>query len=430
MTSAFQLKTRIDLAESQTADYRNSIDGVRAEGAGDDFFDIAHADSGALSEGYGALARSLDEAFPQTASFDTLVLHARRYIGDPKVGTKSAGTAIATGDDDATWDESATLVHRASQQRYRATAAGQIVSGEGVVQIEALAGGADGWLAPGEELVWESAPAGINPVAHVYAMTGGTAAENREQYLARLLDYLQNPEAGGTARDHENWVLGVAGIGVATAFPNRRGLGTCDVAVLDFEGDPVSAEVLAAGQARLDAMRPCTSRGSLVVNPVVMDIDAVYRVVLDSAYAFSSFNPVTVLADSTASRILLSDVSGLSVGDWLAVPRLRAARQITQIDLPGGAAFVAPAFAAAPEAGWAAIAGCPTYDALAASVADYGRTVKPGCTFYRDGAEGALGGNPEVVSKKQLDPAEDVVPVVTEVTIQTVRVRSVTLVSA
>lgn len=430
MTSAFQLKTRLELAESQAADYRNTIDGVRAEGAGDDFFDIAQADSGALSEAYGALARSLDEAFPQTASEGTLVLHARRYIGDPKAATKAAGTASAAGADGSEWPEGATLVHRASQQRYRATAAGQIVDGEGVVQIEALAGGADGWLAPDEELVWESPPAGINPTASVVAMTGGTAAEKREQYLDRLLDYLQNPEAGGTAQDHENWVLGVPGIGVAAAFTNRRELGTCDVAVLDFEGDPVSAEVLAAAQEKLDEMRPCTSRGSMVVNPVVVDIDAVYRVVLDSPYEFSSFDPVTVLADSTASRILLSDVSELSVGDWLAIPRLRAARQITQIDLPGGAAFVAPAFAAAPEAGWAAIAGCPTYDALAASVADYGRTVKPGRAFYKDGAESALGGNPEVVSKRQLEPADDVVPVVTEVTIEAVRVRSVTLVSA
>ncbi|MCL4234067.1 MAG: baseplate J/gp47 family protein [Deltaproteobacteria bacterium] len=430
MTSAFQLKTRIELAESQTADYRNSIDGVRAEGAGDDFYDIAQADSGALSEGYGALARSLDEAFPQTSSFETLVLHARRFIGTPKAATKAAGTAIATGDDDAPWSEGATLVHRASQQRYRAKAAGQIVDGEGLVQIEALAGGADGWLAPNEELVWESPPAGINPVLAIAAMTGGTAAEKREEYLNRLLERLLNPEAGGTDVDHATWVLGREGVGVSAAFPNRRDLGTCDVAALDFEGDPVSAEVLADAQEDLDARRPCTSRGSMVVNPSVVDIDPVYRVVLDSPYEFSTFDPVTVLADSTASRILLSDVSGLSVGDWVAIPRLRAARQITQVDLPGGAVFVAPAFAAAPEAGWAAIAGCPTYDALAASVADYGRTVKPGSPFYKDGAEGALGGNPEVVSKRQLDPTDDVVPVVTEVVIEAVRVRSVTLVSA
>lgn len=418
--SGAQVKSREELRDDAAAAYRNTLPGARVSGPGDHFYDIAEGDSGVMFESQRGLVLLLGELFPQTASEERLALHGRRYIGDFKPATKAAGTATAGGEDAAEWSEGDILVH-ASGQRYRATADGAISGATGTVSVEAIDGGDAGYLAPGETLLWESPPAGIDASATVATMAGGANKETPDQYLARLLDALKNREAGGTVADFESWALSIPGVGYATAFPARRGLGTCDVAVLDPEGDPVSDEVLAEVQTALDANRPCTSLGSLAVKPTIVDLDTVFVLVLDAIYGFSDVPDASVLAGATTSRIPLASVAGYAAGDYVALPTLGQARKIVAINTGEKYLQVSPAFAAAPSAGDDLIPGCPTYDVLADSVRDAFRNLGPGGVYYPDTGENALRGNIEAISVAQTTPAGPMTPIVTEAVVQAYR---------
>ena len=89
--------------------------------------------------------------------------------------------------------------------------------------------------------------------------------ESDSAYLARLLNDIQQPPAGGNTNDFEQWALGVAGVGKAYCIPLGQGYGTVDVVIL---ADPTlnggseapSAALLAAVYAYIDSVRPVTAK--------------------------------------------------------------------------------------------------------------------------------------------------------------------------
>jgi len=95
-------------------------------------------------------------------------------------------------------------------------------------------------------------------------MTNGVDIESDAQMLARLLDLLRSPAAGGNAADYKRWALEVAGITAAFVFSLRRGNGTVDVAVLSNGAAP-SGPKIAEVQAYIDARRPVALQGSAVL---------------------------------------------------------------------------------------------------------------------------------------------------------------------
>jgi len=59
-----------------------------------------------------------------------------------------------------------------------------------------------------------------------------TAGETDAALLARLLNHIRRPPAGGNKNDYEQWALSVNYVAKAWCFPEGQGLGTVDIVIL------------------------------------------------------------------------------------------------------------------------------------------------------------------------------------------------------
>ncbi|MDP8224500.1 MAG: baseplate J/gp47 family protein [Candidatus Lernaella stagnicola] len=455
--SDYAVKPTAEIRDDICAAVRNTLEGVRADSAGDDVFDLATGKAAALQEAYGHLQAATDEAFPDTASYDNLVRHARRHIGDPLAATKAvglvagAGAFYVTGTIAATWSDGDTFIHQETAQRYEATAGGELVdagdgTGAAYVPVEAIVAGDAGALATGEAVLWESQPVGIAATATVNGnMTGGTDAEKQAHYLDRYHLSIENPAAGGTAADFKNWALGVEGVGFAEAFPYRRDVGTCDVAVLDMEGDNVTAAVLSAVQDALDENRPVCAAGDpdaappleqpLAVHPVLTDVDFTFGLNMAKGYEFSDTPSATVQEGSSSRTIRLIDTTGFEVGQWVAFRDLRRARKISAVDATADTLTLAtPLLDAdgepvAPSSGDLVMPGCPTYDTLAEAIETYFAEIRIGASYYESKGRATLTNQFEVLDATQ-SPTGNVTALVDETTVQALRIGTLILQTA
>lgn len=428
MTSTLQTRSHPTIRDGIVDDLSNTLAGARVRGPGDDLYDIAQAEAGALAESEGLLARAVQESFDDTASLESLKKRNRHRVGDPLTATPARLSLRITGTESSEWTTAHTLISMDTALRYAPLAGGVMGAVEyALITVEATTGGDATALPRGSQLVFESPPAGITPVAtSVGNPSGGTDAEDVERYRARVLDWHRRPTAGGTLADFERWALAVDGVGFATAFRYRRSPGTVDVAVLDLEGDAVSDEVLTACQAKLDAEKPALPKDVMAVRPALTPLTVRRRLVLSPGFVFSTFAPRSAGVDSVASAIVVSDLSGLAVGQYAALPcdvngrTVWAARPIVALeDGPPKRVLLSPALPGAPVAGAVMRPGGPTYDTLAASVVDYLASLRSGGSFYNAKADALLiGENAELLNVIDVEPAADVAAVVTESVIQ------------
>lgn len=429
MTSRLDVKTRVQIRDEIVDDIANTLPGARLRGPGDDLFDIAQGLAGGLGAAQHLSARALDESFDDTASFDALVRRNRHRVGEPLAATPARLSVRITGTEGAEWTSDDVLVASDdAAQRYAPLAGGVMGPDENaLITVEAITGGDAGALPSGSRLVFEDAPDGISPMAVTEGHpVGGSDAEDVERYRARVLDWYRRPIAGGTLADFERWALSVSGIGYATAFRYRRSPGTVDVAVLDLDGDTVSDEVLAACQAKLDAEKPALPKDVMAVKPVRTPVTVRRSLVMAPGFGFSSFAARPVGVASTASALTVSSLSGLAVGDWVAVAcdvngrTVFAARPIVALeDATPKRVLLSPALPGAPVSGADMRAGSPTFDQIAASIDGYVKSLRSGGAFYNAACNAAImGQNIEVLNVFTVDPADDVNALVTEATIE------------
>lgn len=420
--SAFQTQTAAEIAEDFRADLKATIADADVSGPGADFFDMSEAAGRTMhrQQDY-ALNRLRREAFPQSASFEALIEHASPLIGAPHDALPAEGTATATGTNGSTWTAGLYLVNRETGIRFITTLPGVIAGGEGAVHFEGAEGGDNTNMPVGTTLYWEAPPSGLGQAVVIDAdMEGGSDAEARDAYLERYLEWLRNPDAGGREKDYEKWAKQTEGVGYAKAFPARRGLGTCDVAILDPERELVSGAVKAAAQANIDAARPTTAKdpGAVyAVDPVLTEIDLVFAVRLDAAQGWSATPSTQVWEGTSKNRIVVVDIAGYAVGQYVAILELGEARKIAAIETPAALVFERE-FSRVPEQGEHVIPGCPVYDALYQAVRAYFNTLDSGDEYLRGGAEQSIGNIPWVIAKEQTSPAGDVAAVVTEFKIE------------
>lgn len=175
------------------------------------------------------------QIFPDTADSDYLERHAAMrgiYRRNP---TTTTGKAVLTGI--AGSRIAAGMQIRAGNRMYQVRFAGEIgASGIGRVRITALeAGAAANTREKAAEMM--AAPVGVSSDCTVSAQ-GGTDGETDVSLLARLLEILRRPPAGGNKYDYRNWTLSVDGVTAAYVHPLRRGLGTVDVVITSENGLP------------------------------------------------------------------------------------------------------------------------------------------------------------------------------------------------
>lgn len=251
-----------------------------------------------------ALDRALDLGFAET-TFGSRLEQRVSESGLERLGavaatgtlrfTGTVGTAIPLGTRVAT-----AATTQTAAQVFATTAAAEVGAG-GTVDVAAAAevGGTAGNVAAGQ-LVFLLAPiTGITGVTNPSAATGGTDEETDAALLARYLQAVRSPSAGGNRADYTNWALAVPGVGgVAVSFPG--------------EGSPAVAD----GNVRLSLVGSDKAPASLAVQ------DAVLNDIVDprrhgpyeaEAFAISGFG-VTVDAtqadDSGDSLKLVHNASG------------------------------------------------------------------------------------------------------------------------
>lgn len=253
------------------------------------------------------------QIFPDTADSDYLERHAAMrgiYRRNPTAATGEtkltgiAGSQIAAG-----------LQIRAGSRLYQVRFAGEIsANGVGRVRIMALESGA---AANTNETSAEmmAAPIGVSSDCTVSA-EGGTDGESDASLLARLLEILRRPPAGGNKYDYRNWALSVDGVTAAYVHPLRRGLGTVDVVITSENGLP-SDETIKKVQDYIDDVRPVTAKNVAVLKPDITALTVEMQVKVDG-----------VALESVKERIkvaLTEYFDSLIPGDSVIVSKIEAA---------------------------------------------------------------------------------------------------------
>lgn len=220
------------------------------------------------------------DVFPTTAAEAALLEHAKARLGsNPRKGaTVASGTDALriTGTAGTVVDLGETLVHSGGT-RYKTTESGTIGAGGTVdVDVESIDTGTQCNLEPGEELLFESPPAGVQSTAEiVVALTGGENQEDIEDLRVRLLHAFQSPPAGGRMSDYWAWAMAVTGVEHAYVYgpsnvdlDGRRGLGTIDVAVLKAGSGAAripGADLVAACDDAIEQRAPTSSDWSVLI---------------------------------------------------------------------------------------------------------------------------------------------------------------------
>jgi uncharacterized phage protein gp47/JayE len=144
--------------------------------------------------------------------------------------------------------------------------------------------------------------------------------ESDAALLARLLEYIRRPPAGGNRYDYVKWALSVQDVASALCIPTGQGPGTVDVVIL---ADPVTtgseipdAELLEAVYAYIIDLHPAASLLTRILAPEILIVDV--TITLDAP----GVNPVAVAQDITAylnsltvgKSLYLSQLINLAIG--------------------------------------------------------------------------------------------------------------------
>ncbi len=112
------------------------------------------------------------------------------------------------------------------------------------VDIEAMEAGASGNVAAGTITLLAQPVAGVTSVTNAAATSGGLDEEDDASLLARYLQRVRSPSAGGNKADYVNWAMEVPGVGGVSVVPVRDGPGTVSISIIDTNKEPASQSLV------------------------------------------------------------------------------------------------------------------------------------------------------------------------------------------
>lgn len=263
--------------ERQLRDIANALPGETIDtGADSDYRIRASAVSGVADGLYMHQGWILRQVFPDTADPEYLELHCRTRNVFRKKATASSGPVVITGTPGKTLPAGAEIRGEGVSV---ATTADCTIGDEGSaeVTVKSTATGAQTNASATQTATLVSPPEGINSTVTIKSLTGGTDRESDADLLARYLDILRRPPAGGNKYDYKRWALEVDGVTSAYVEPLRRGKGTVDVAITSANDLP-SQELINAVLAHIEEVRPVTAKDTMVLAPTKKAVDFVVRV--------------------------------------------------------------------------------------------------------------------------------------------------------
>lgn len=243
----------------------------------------ARAQAGAAHGLYGYLAWIAKQAVPITAEAELLESWASVWGMTRKPAAQALGEVEFTGTGAVTIPLG-TVLQRSDGVRYTTDADAPLVSGSALATVTAALGGADGNAIAGTKLGLVSPIGGIISEVTVQAdavglgLSGGTDPETDAQLLARLMQQVQTPPAGGADADWVAWALEVPGVTRAWCKPLWMGAGTVGLTFV-LDGDPAlvpGSPKVAEMQAHLEdpTRRPVTAV-PVAFAPTLKDLDPV-----------------------------------------------------------------------------------------------------------------------------------------------------------
>lgn len=163
------------------------------------------------------------QIFPDTADAEFLYLHARLRGLTKKAANNASGPATFTGEPGAI--AAAGLVFKRDSVSWTTTE--DITIGpDAKASVNAISSqaGTTGNTTSVISATLTTTPDGFDSTVMVGLMTGGTDEESDAELLARLLEIIRRPPAGGNKYDYKRWALEVSGVSAAYVYPLRRGL--------------------------------------------------------------------------------------------------------------------------------------------------------------------------------------------------------------
>lgn len=202
---------------------------------------------------YQKLAWTYRQIFPDSADEDEMVRAAALRGIDRKEAVAARGIVALQGTPGVELLIGSTIKHVASGELFTAlTSATLGTDGTATVLSEAQSFGAALNGLTGAAVL-TSPPLGMSSTAaFVGSTSGGVDQESAESLLARLLEDLQTPPAGGSIADYKRWAKEVDGVDDALVLPKRRGAGTVDVVITGSTGVP-PVEVVAKCLANIES---------------------------------------------------------------------------------------------------------------------------------------------------------------------------------
>ncbi|SCC12379.1 MULTISPECIES: baseplate J/gp47 family protein [Snodgrassella] len=263
---------------------------------------------------YAHQAWILKQFFPDTADTEYLERHCNLRGIRRKNATLAAGTASVTGNTGATIPADVQI--RCGNLFYRVRTA-VVIGIKGTATIEIIAT-EPGTAANQHEAVagqFMSAPPGVATDVRIEQAVGGTDTETDSALLARLLELLRRPPAGGNKYDYKAWALSVDGVSSAYVYPLHRGLGTVDIVITSGNNVP-SDEIVSKVQDYIDSVRPVTAKNSFVIKPEVTKVDVKVKVRL--------FGATLDRATADIRQALQEHFSAIKPGDSVIASQLEA----------------------------------------------------------------------------------------------------------
>jgi uncharacterized phage protein gp47/JayE len=253
------------------------------------------------------------QIFPDTADASNVMHHAAVKGLVPKEATHATGTALISGQAGAVLPIGAQMVLNDGRM---VTLIGNSVTLTGAPQtiaVRAVNSGAAGNVtdARGTHTLSHS---GVASEATQINLADGVDAESMESLLARLLDLLRNPPAGGKVTDLKRWAEAVAGVEHAYVYPRLRGLGTSDVFISTPTGLPSEA-LIARTLNELVTKSPAGIKNIAVRAPSYKLVNVTVRVVGSADFE-------TVLKPMVQA-LITGYFATLGPGDGLMLSKLR-----------------------------------------------------------------------------------------------------------
>ncbi|MFX2607075.1 baseplate J/gp47 family protein [Enterobacter mori] len=311
----FPVPTIEESTARQLRDIGNALPNEDIDTGTDSDYGVRAAAVSGVADGlYAHQAWIIRQIFPDTADPEFLELHCRQRNVLRKQATSSTGTAAITGTagktlpsgSDIRGDGVSVTTTEDCLIAEDGTATAPVISTDTGEKTNTDAPLAATLVSP---------PEGINSSVTVNPLAGGTDKETDDSLLARYLEILRMPPAGGNKHDYKRWALEVDGVSMAYVAPLRRGLGTADVAITSADDLPTQ-ELIDTVLAHIEGVRPVTADNTLVLAPDEKLVDFLIRITVSGV----SFEQATLMVQ----QVVIDFMNRLEPGKKLTVSQLES----------------------------------------------------------------------------------------------------------